>query len=219
MVTDPARALYYRPAEVTMSGDRIYQTVLQANSTMKECKMYELHMKQMHWLKDQFQCTEYGQEGSKYDSYAACVEEEDRREILPLLNCMIPWMSASDHCTKILNKTPEHALIRGAVKSRLLKALAYVEYLSEACLPPCIRTDVQSRYLGSYTKVMPKNMINLYFDPTVKASSEEVAYGPTDLLVEIGSSLGLWLGLSSVSLFDMSLALIEHVNHNFWHKN
>ena len=36
-----------------------------------------------------------------------------------------------------------------------------------------------------------------------KVESVVLAYGFDDLLVEIGSSLGLWLGLSVVGMFDV----------------
>ena len=35
----------------------------------------------------------------------------------------------------------------------------------------------------------------------------EEAYGAGDLLVEMGSSLGLWLGISVIGLFDLAAAL------------
>ena len=37
----------------------------------------------------------------------------------------------------------------------------------------------------------------------IKVESVVLAYGFDDLLVEIGSSLGLWLGLSVVGIFDV----------------
>ena len=34
------------------------------------------------------------------------------------------------------------------------------------------------------------------------------AYGPTALLVEVGSALGLWLGLSVVGIFDIVVLVL-----------
>ena len=41
---------------------------------------------------------------------------------------------------------------------------------------------------------------------SVKQVLIESAYGLDDLVVEVGSSLGLWLGLSALGLFDIGLA-------------
>ena len=212
-ITDPARSLNYRPFEGSMSGDMIYQTVARADNPIKEYKRYHIEVEEMHWQEDKQGCTVYGQDGSAHASFAACVEQEDREEFMPVLGCMLPWMSASDHCTGILKKKSGFEALIKSANIRLRKAVGFMEYLSDSCLPPCIQTSVRSKYLGS-NKNSAKNQIHIYFSPTVKKSSEEVAYGPTDLLVEIGSSLGLWLGLSSVSLFDIFVTLLEYMKRN-----
>ena len=40
--------------------------------------------------------------------------------------------------------------------------------------------------------------MRLYFESTVKITKHIIAYGIFDLIVEIGSSLGLWIGPSAL---------------------
>ena len=47
--------------------------------------------------------------------------------------------------------------------------------------------------------------ILLNFKKTVKVTKYQKAYGLFDLVVEVGSSLGLWIGLSALGVFDLLL--------------
>ena len=47
--------------------------------------------------------------------------------------------------------------------------------------------------------------IILNFKKTVKVTKYQKAYGLFDLVVEVGSSLGLWIGLSALGVFDLLL--------------
>ena len=50
------------------------------------------------------------------------------------------------------------------------------------------------------------NAIHIAFDSEVELVSHSIAYGPGDLLVEIGSAMGLWTGLSALGVFELFLA-------------
>ena len=54
----------------------------------------------------------------------------------------------------------------------------------------------------------------ILFDDSVKIMEEQSNYNEFDLMVEVGSSLGLWIGLSALGIFD----LIFEVVHANWHK-
>ena len=47
--------------------------------------------------------------------------------------------------------------------------------------------------------------ILLNFNRQVKATRYLPAYGLFDLVVEVGSSLGLWIGLSGLGLYDLAI--------------
>ena len=41
------------------------------------------------------------------------------------------------------------------------------------------------------------------FEDTVEILEEESNYNEFDLMVEVGSSIGLWIGLSALGIFDL----------------
>ena len=49
----------------------------------------------------------------------------------------------------------------------------------------------------------------LFFTNDVQVERIVLAYGLEDLLVEVGSCLGLWLGLSIVGVFDLAAVAVQ----------
>ena len=44
-----------------------------------------------------------------------------------------------------------------------------------------------------------------------------LAYDLFDLVVDLGSALGLWLGLSALSIFDYTAMFISKVKYKYYH--
>ena len=66
------------------------------------------------------------------------------------------------------------------------------------------------KYLWTVPKsTMQKDRLNLNFDKNIKVERIVAAYDFETLLVEIGSSLGLWLGLSVVGVFDALVIIVD----------
>ena len=55
---------------------------------------------------DQGTCTKYPDE--YHTSYASCVVDRLRAKILPVLGCMVPWMSEEDACSTDIQILPKH---------------------------------------------------------------------------------------------------------------
>ena len=49
----------------------------------------------------------------------------------------------------------------------------------------------------------------LNFSPMIQVTRHELSYGPSDLLVEVGSALGLWFGLSALDLYALVAFKVE----------
>ena len=80
----------------------------------------------------------------------------------------------------------------------------------KSCLPPCQAMSISIERTLYLTKIINYGFINLQTNEVVAYIKDVYSYDIFDLLVDLGSSLGLWLGLSAVSVFDCILALFRH---------
>ena len=87
------------------------------------------------------------------------------------------------------------------------------QYESTSCPMPCTIISVNARYQQTTTKEnSTKNSVFLYFENRVQVETVVIAYDFVSLLVEIGSSLGLWLGLSVIGIFDVAVVVVNKIN-------
>ena len=88
-----------------------------------------------------------------------------------------------------------------------------IEFRSEFCLPPCLVLSFHASRAPTVTssKVKNQSAIDLYFQETIEIKKIVLAYDATSLLVEVGSCLGLWLGLSVVGLFDTCTVIMANI--------
>ena len=93
-------------------------------------------------------------------------------------------------------------MFRSALITELFKTFDY----SKVCPKPCNELGFTSKFRNTYSNILPEfHGINMLFKTSVKETGELMAYGLVDLAVEIGSSLGLWVGLSALGVFDVAV--------------
>ena len=143
---------------------------------------------------------------ANFESYSDCVDEENHRKILPVLGCMVPWMSDSDQCIGPVQRLPKHDILIKWLKFDYKNSKTGFQYKSLGCPLPCTQLSAHSNYIRSAD--YDKNKLVLYVEESVKVESVGLAYGWDSLLVEIGSCLGLWLGLSVVGLYDFLVSAV-----------
>ena len=56
-------------------------------------------------------------------------------------------------------------------------------------------------------------VLELNFDDQVVFTTKQLAYGPSDFLIDIGSSLGLWFGLSVFGISDLGISAFQWVKN------
>ena len=91
-ISDPSVALGYSLPYNFMTGDGIY---IDATSKAPTKKYYRVQLKEKQIHTEDGSCEQYSHD----HSYADCVDEENRQLILPLLGCMVPWMSEQNQCS------------------------------------------------------------------------------------------------------------------------
>ena len=132
-----------------------------------------------------------------------CVDQQ------PKIGCKIPWLSAPGDPAACKGKVPVETKVNDAFVDYLQNLWTKVKMSDHStCLRPCFELKVKStRKTREELEGQMKDWsaIFLNFKKTVTVARNMKAYGIFDLIVEIGSSLGLWLGLSAIGVFDFAL--------------
>ena len=121
---------------------------------------------------------------------------------------MVPWMSDKDTCKKPIPRLPSHTTVINWLKLIYKYSWTGFYFDSESCLLPCTLLSTHAKYLQMTRKTYDDHRISLFFENTVSVQTILPAYSWGNLLVEIGSSLGLWLGISVVGIFDIGVVAV-----------
>ena len=128
-----------------------------------------------------------------------------------MLDCIVPWLVARDHpgtCKGRVKLTKDNYLKYYETIDEIFRTRAFrIMEESKACLKPCTEILVKSKLKCNRKETNPYDgfliqEISLHLQKTVKVTKFVKAYGLFDLVVEVGSSLGLWIGLSALGLLD-----------------
>ena len=114
-------------------------------------------------------------------------------------------------------------ILKGGVVKRELKMMMsqIVEFNdyrispdSAACLRPCHEVRAISKLKNwARPRISATQMgINLNFRKNMKVTTHHKACSLFDLIVDIGSSLGLWIGLSALGVFDLFIQAGDIIN-------
>ena len=192
-ITDPDMSLYH-----AINSDSM--------ETKRDCSSYfAIELEEIHRSKEREECAEYGNEQT-FQTFADCVENEYRKVFQPILGCKVPWLSGPDHPAVCNGRIPltddAKQNFTDIVKDLEFKFERRIWDYSLACPPPCTEI-VAHKTMKKEVLVPGKIEIVLNLRRRVKVSGHMLAYGIFDLVVEVGSSLGLWIGLSALGIFDL----------------
>lgn len=195
LVSDPNLQLSFRQNLVGISGDiirsrgdaasfTISTTILKKRPEKNSCKKYDTP-----------------------EGYKQCVEKSVRQKFINLLGCIPPWMTKFENeaiCSHDIQFNDEHEANK--VKSQIFTfhQMAYYAGIDDfGCKLPCTQVHLavhQTKNINYKGKI---NWLDIQFEDTVSIWEETNNYTFFNLLVEIGSSLGLWIGLSVIGIFDL----------------
>ena len=152
-------------------------------------------------------CAEYP---TKYhNSYTHCTDNEIAGKTQSVFGYGLPFITKSGG--EPIQRLPEHESMVGWLEHLALFSYGGVKYQSEHCLPPCtmLTANTELQQSSKAPNGVNHSALYLFFDEIIHVQTTVVAYGPESLLVEIGSCLGLWLGLSVIRFFDMTIGMFE----------
>ena len=206
-ITNPHPELHFKRDINSMSGDKIYIDVNRTKSVHRH-QYYKVELHETYLREGLDGCMNYSKT-TPFSSYQDCVERDLTSKWLQAYGCVAPWMSDKNGCNTTFDRKPEHAALLDEVSNLYEDALFGYDPVFSNCLPPCIKTSVKVKYYGSYERPFwNHSSITISFRDTVHLSIMKSAYTEVDLLIEAGSSLGLWLGLSVIGLYDLFIILV-----------
>ena len=147
-------------------------------------------------------CTDYENQGSSYGRTAESILQQF---MLKWFGCVLPWIQNSTQtvCDKLV-KNDSLSQIQKDIGRFLLNS----ETLNlELPQPPCQKMKFHTKRVDHWRR---NGATKLYFNiiDEVTVITDTYAYDMFSLVVDLGSALGLWLGLSAVSIFGSTIDFI-----------
>ena len=139
------------------------------------------------------------------DKYKKCVDDQIQKEIGVPLGCIPPWMSSSNHCNGTYAQNWIDSQIADFNKKFVEKpyspySLIQNTEIEKKCRKYCSATiaSVHTREKKRTTEF--ESEIRIAFNQQVKVTEKIFNYGPFQFVIDVGSSVGLWLGLSVLGI-------------------
>ena len=212
-LADKMKNTYPLPSFVSQSGELMYLT-----PGIEKWYEIKLTLISNENPNDQNACEHYDTE----NTYADCVDALINDIMIPELGCNPPYLSPKNKCTGIFYDSEAMRIRKFLTKldfwqSYMMKLIAMDELpIQEQCKQPCLTTkiDVQLRNKGipDHPKAATMAKANLKFQKTVEKRFLVVNYTLYNFVIDVGSSLGLWLGVSVLSLTDLWILLYNRFN-------
>ena len=150
-------------------------------------------------IQDGETCTNYQKISS---SYGDCMYLKTKYIFSSILGCLPPWFPGkeSEKCTNAVTNLEEESQQKF---QKLAKKMYRREPLNDFdCKSSCVKMKVSARKMYHKKNYLERGKITLTFDEKVIVQQLTPNYKFFDLITELGSALGLWLGLSVLSLLD-----------------
>jgi hypothetical protein len=159
--------------------------------------------------KNPWDCEEYTN-----DEYDICVDKILQNIWKPIVNCNPPWLSLHNQCTGILNVSDITAkvLFNQPDFYSIFKLERMETFLAmEKCKKPCsiTRSLIFEKGYSFIEKYNRKSRLQLLFEKQVVHKTKILGYGFSNFLIDMGSSVGFWFGLSVFGLIDLGIATLN----------
>jgi hypothetical protein len=159
----------------------------------------------------------------KYDNddYEKCVDEEFEKFWIQLINCNPPWLSSNDQCDSVMNinqTTVDSVRVKTYHFVMFVYLMKYNPTVAETLMKTCKKacTVANSIIYGKEEEHDSNDTlagIMLNFNDQVEFTTKTLAYGPYHFLIDMGSSLGLWFGLSVFGITDLGIKVFQWIKN------
>ena len=149
------------------------------------------------------------------DDYENCVDKKLQDLWKPVLGCNPPWLSPQDRCNGVIHGIYDFIEVFGKPAGTLNSILNMESYPArEKCKRPCTVTQ-SNFFLGKKKKgfYYGSASIKFKFATEVVHKTRVLGYGFSHFLIDLGSSLGLWFGLSVFGIADLGILSFHWVRN------
>ncbi len=166
-------------------------------------------------IQDGITCMDYKSINS---SYGKCLDQVMRKEFLKNLDCLPPWISNN---TDLVCEKDKAVHIKD--KKRYDKLADNLKEMTSGremdswkeCLPPCMSMSVVMKKTDSISNYIGRSLLDLKAILKVTVYTEVYAYDALSLIVDLGSAMGLWLGLCALTVLDYGIVFCQYVFAKF----
>ena len=149
-------------------------------------------------------------------SYNACLLNFISTKLLPA--CLPPWITLNQNVFNTCSDTDPFKLNKEMNKNwlKLCADLSDDHWpdLFKACSRPCTKfLYILKKKRVISNLIDSQYTLSIHFIDPITVRKQALEYGFFDMMVEIGSSLGLWLGLSAIDLLVYNFKFYEVVIH------
>ena len=146
--------------------------------------------------------------------FGSCIEDKVQATVQgKKLDCIAPWLSENNQC----NKTFPVEFFKEIPKSwndyyfttRKLQSTD----LEDSCRKSCVTTTFNVEEIETFDTRTSNGRANLHFDPKVVVNEKMHNYNLFQFIIDVGSSLGLWLGLSIFGLHDLAENVFDYISN------
>ena len=183
---------------------------------------YEMGLYDIHYtlhdstIKDGITCTDYTK---SENSYALCLSSVLKEELLQVYGCLPPWYKDNNfdqQCKQV--DIDADSLMNKTIVDDLYDLLSNREIkLFKRCLPPCIKMEIKLERTLHLTNLLLRAKIDVKSRDWATVKTQDYSYDIFSLTVDLGSALGLWLGLSMISILDYVLVSLNFMK-KYWKK-
>ena len=146
------------------------------------------------------QCKTYTNE-----MFEKCIDEKIQSKVKPILGCNPTWLSVQDQC-KELNITMKQKDVN-IYREFIIPIIFRNNLVTQLCSKPCIQFNFDAKTKTIFTDM--NHSIMLSFHQDVHYTKKYLTYDFSFFLIDMGSSLGLWFGLSVFGLTDLCILVVN----------
>ena len=128
-------------------------------------------------------------------------------QLLNWYNCLPPWFPNNNGMHVCRNNAVLDSQTLSDIRDDFVNFIDGMESMNifKTCLPPCLTMKVNMRRTFA-SSFIDSTFYKFVAREEVKVVKDEYAYDAFNLVVDLGSALGLWLGLSALSIFDLLIS-------------